>query len=178
MDYNDLIKKRRSIRKFQDKAVEKSKVDEIISAALLAPSGKRMFPCEFIVVDDKFILEKLSEAKTHGAKLIKGAPLAIVVAVDTNLYDVWVEDASVASTFIMLAAENCGLGCCWVQMHLRGTADGKMANENLKEILNLPDGYDILSVQAIGYKAEEKPAYKSEELKHEKVHYNSINTKK
>lgn len=177
MDFNELIKQRRSIRKFQSKPVEKVKVDEIINAALLAPSGKRMFPCHFIVVDDKNTLKAMSEAKTHGAKLLEGAPLAIVVAVDTTLYDVWVEDASVASTFIMLAAENCGLGCCWVQMHLRGTADGKMAHENLKGILNLPEGYDILSVQALGYKAEEKPAYKKEDLKHEKVHYNIMKNK-
>lgn len=173
-DFKTLIAKRRSIRKFTDKKIEKDKVDTLIKAALLAPSGKRMYPCDFIIVDDVETLKALSEAKAHGSKLLADAPLGIAIAVDTTKYDVWVEDASVASTFVMLAAEDLGLGCCWVQMHLRGTADGKMASENMKEILNLPDGYDLLSVLAIGYKNEEKPVYSDSDLKYEKVHYNKM----
>lgn len=173
-EFDEIIRTRRSIRKYTQQKVEPEKILKVVQAALLAPSGKRMYPCEFIIIEDKQILEALSKAKTHGAKLISDAPLAIVITVDTLKYDVWVEDASIASTFVMLAAENLGLGACWVQMHLRGTEDGKTAAENMKETLNLPAGYEILSVIAIGYKAEEKAYYKIEELDYKKIHLNKI----
>lgn len=173
-DFNDIINTRRSIRKFKDTKVEQTKIDALIKAALLAPSGKRIYPCEFIVIDDKVKLEKLSVAKQHGAALIANAPLAIAIVADTSKYDVWVEDACIASTFVMLEAENLGLGCCWVQMRLRGSADGKTSTENLKGVLNLKPEHEVLSVLAIGYKAEEKPAYTDDHLKVEKVHYNRL----
>lgn len=176
-DFQSIIYSRRSIRKFKPDAVEKEKVDRLLKAALLAPSGKRMYPCEFIVVNDKSKLKAIAQAKSHGAKLIEGAPMAIVVAVNTDIYDVWVEDATIASTFIMLEAENLGLGCCWVQMHLRGTEDGKTAADNLRNTLNLPENFDVLSVLAIGYKAEEKPAYTKNDFKAEKLHVNGIGNK-
>jgi len=175
--FHEILYNRRSIRKFKNTSIEKEKVTSLLKAALLAPSGKRMYPCEFIAVDDKDILKQLSEAKTHGATLIKNASLAIVIVADTTKYDVWVEDASIASAFVMLEAENLGLGCCWVQMHLRGTEDGKMAAENLMEVLNLNKKHDVLSVLAIGYKDEEKVAYTDDNLMLEKIHYNYLNNK-
>ncbi len=171
-DINEVFIKRRSIRKFKDTLVDQDKIDKLTRAALLAPSGKSTYPCEFIVIDDKLLLDKISKAKTHGARLVAGAPLAIAVAVDTSIYDVWVEDASVASTYIMLEAESLGLGCCWVQMHLRGTDDGKSAADNLRADLNLPEHFDLLSVLAIGYKNEEKDPRTDSDLKFEKIHNN------
>ncbi|MBI9066079.1 MAG: nitroreductase family protein [Salinivirgaceae bacterium] len=174
-DFNKIIYTRRSVRKFKDQKIELEKVEKLLKAALLAPSGKRIYPCEFIVVDDKEILNKLSQAKAHGAKLIEDAPLAIVIVADTATYDVWVEDASIASTYIMLEAENLNLGCCWVQMHLRGTEDGKTAAENMKATLKLESKHDILSVLAIGYKDEEKSVYTDDDLNYRKLHRNFLN---
>ncbi len=173
-EFNNIIRTRRSIRKFLSKPVESDKIECILNAALLAPSGKRMYPCEFIIVDNTETLKALSESKTHGAKFLADAPLAIVIAADTKKYDIWVEDASIASTFIMLAAEDCGLGCCWVQMHLRGTENGVSSSENMKTLLNLPEGFEMLSVLAIGYKNEKKEAYKSSDLQYDKIHHNQI----
>jgi len=174
-DFEKILYTRRSTRVFTKRLVEGDKIEKLLEAALLAPSGKRIYPCEFIVVDDKKILKQLSEAKTHGAAMLAKAPLAIVVVADSSKYDVWVEDASIASTFIMLEAENLGLGCCWVQMRLRGTTDGKSATENLKNNLNLSEEHEILSVLAIGYKGEDKPAYTQMDLKFEKIHRNKLN---
>lgn len=173
-DFERIIYTRRSVRKFKEAKIEQDKVDALIKAALLAPSGKRIYPCEFIIVNDKEKLEKLSTAKQHGAALLANAPLAIAIIADTSKYDVWVEDACIASTFVMLEAENLGLGCCWVQMRLRGSVDGKTSTENLKDVLNLNAEHEVLSVLAIGYKDEEKPAYTDEHLKIEKVHYNGL----
>ncbi len=176
-DFNKIIYTRRSIRKFKNLPVERDKIEWLLKAALLAPSGKRMYPCEFIVIDDTGLLKQISESKTHGAELLKNAPLAIVVIADSAIYDIWVEDASIAATFIMIEAENLGLGCCWVQMHGRGTADGKSATQNLKELLGLKDSHEILSVMAIGYKEEEKRAYTDADLKLDKIHHNRLHNR-
>lgn len=175
--FNKLIYQRRSIRKFKKQAVENSQVQQLVKAALLAPSGKRSYPCEFIVIDKPETLQALSKAKAHGAALLADAPLAIAVIADTTKYDVWVEDASIASTFIMLEAENLGLGCCWVQMRLRGTPDGKSGTENLREILNLQARHEIVSVLAIGYKDEKKSARTASDLLYEKIHHNRLYNK-
>ncbi len=175
--FNKLIHQRRSIRKFKKQAVEKALIEQLAKAALLAPSGKRTYPCEFIIIDQPETLVALSKAKAHGSALLANAPLAIAVVADTSKYDVWVEDASIASTFIMLEAENLGLGCCWVQMRLRGTPDGKSGTDNLREILNLQARHEVLSVLAIGYKDEEKGARTASDLLYEKIHHNRLNNK-
>ena len=171
-DFNEIIHTRRSIRKFSEKSIEKEKINNILKAALLAPSGKGRYPAEFIVVDDKQILKAIASSKTHGAAFIRDAPLAIVVAADTNKYDIWIEDSAIAAAYIMLAAENEGLGSCWVQMRLRGTEDGKTVTENLSETLNLKPGFEVLSVIAIGYKAEDKEPHTEEHADFGRVHKN------
>ncbi|NPA37957.1 MAG: NAD(P)H-dependent dehydrogenase/reductase [Chlorobi bacterium] len=168
----DLMHTRRSIRKFSTKPVEKEKIDRILKAALLAPSGKRTYPAEFIVVDDRKTLEAIASSKTHGAAFIKEAPLAIVIVADTSKYDVWIEDSAIAAAFILLAAENEGLGACWSQLRQRTTADGKTATQNLKNILNLKPEHELLSVIAIGYKAEKKPPHTDESIDTGRVYHN------
>ena len=171
MEFSELIRVRRSHRKFTAQQVERQKVEAILKAGLLAPSGKSVYPCEFVVVDEPDMLAKIAHAKAHGAALVENAPLAVVVVADTSKSDVWVEDASIATTLIMLEAENQGLGACWVQMHLRGTDDGVAATDNLRNLLNLKPEHEVLAVVAIGYKAEEKNARTDDDLKFEKVHH-------
>jgi len=93
----DLLRKRRSIRKFLPKKVTREHTDIIIEAALRAPSSRGINPWEFILVDDPEILGKLSKSKQHGAEFLKNAPLAIVVCADSTKSDVWVEDCSIAA---------------------------------------------------------------------------------
>ncbi len=171
-DFSEIIVNRRSCRKFTSQPIEKEKVDAILAAALRAPSGKSVYPCEFIVVDDPSQLAQLSEAKQHGAALLSNATCAIVVVADTSKTDVWVEDASIASTFIMLEAENQGLGCCWVQMRLRGTDNGVSATDNLRQLLNLNPQHQVLSVMALGYKDESHHPHTN--LKVEQIHYGKL----
>lgn len=171
MEFSELIRVRRSHRKFAAQQVERQKVEAILKAGLLAPSGKSVYPCEFVVVDEPDMLAKIAHAKAHGAALVENAPLAVVVVGDTSKSDVWVEDATIATTLIMLEAENQGLGACWVQMHLRGTDDGVAATDNLRNLLNLKPEHEVLAVVAIGYKVEEKNARTDDDLKFEKVHH-------
>ena len=115
----DLIKKRRSIRQFKDKAVEKEKTDLLIEAALRSPSSRSLNPWKFIVITDKSTLYELSCSKPHGASFLKNAALGIAIIADFEKSDVWIEDSSIASTYIQLAAESIGLKSCWIQIRKR-----------------------------------------------------------
>ncbi|WP_457576962.1 nitroreductase family protein, partial [Desulfomarina sp.] len=86
----ELLKKRRSIRRFQEKPVEKEKIDMLMEAALRSPSSRSLNPWEFVVVTDRSLLEELATSKPHGGSFIKNAPLAIVVCGDPGKSDVWV----------------------------------------------------------------------------------------
>jgi len=165
-----LIQKRRSIRKFSDKPIEPEKIDLLLEATLRAPSSKGLNPWEFIVVIDRDLLERLSQAKEHGSAFIKNAPLGIVVCADPQKSDVWVEDASIASTFLHLAAESLGLGSCWIQIRERMHDGKKSAQEYIAETLNIPAAMQVESIIAVGYPDEKLPPHKKEELLFEKVH--------
>lgn len=166
-----LIQRRRSIRKYLEKPVEAEKIDALIEAALRAPSSRGFNPWEFMVVTDKGLLEKLSTSKPHGASFLKNAPLGIVVCADPEKCDVWVEDASIASIFIHLAAESIGLGSCWIQIRKRMHDQTTSAQAYIRSLLNIPKNLNVESIVAIGYPAEKKPPHRKEDLQYKKVHY-------
>lgn len=165
-----LIQKRRSIRKFLDKPIEVEKVDLLIEAALRAPSSRGLNPWEFVVVTNRELLEKLSRAKQHGSAFLKNAPLGICVCADPEKCDVWIEDASIASIFIHLAAESLGLGSCWIQIRERMHDGKRSAQEYIAGTLNIPAKMQVESIIAVGYPAEELPPHEKEELLYEKAH--------
>ena len=168
--FMELLKKRRSIRKFTDKAVEPEKIHTLVEAALRSPSGRGTNPWEFIVVDDRETLTQLSNAKQAGAAFLKGAALGIVVCANPDSSDTVVEDASIASIIIQLAAESLGLGSCWIQMRNRQHADGKPAQVHIAQLLDLPASYMVQSVIALGYPAETKEPHSRKSLQFGKVH--------
>ena len=165
-----LIQKRRSIRKFLDKPIEAEKIDLLLEAALRAPSSRDLNPWEFVVVTNRELLEKLSKAKQHGSAFLKNAPLGICVCADPEKCDVWIEDASIASIFIHLAAESLGLGSCWIQIRERMHDGEKSAQAYVTETLNIPAKMQVESIIAVGYPAETLPPHGKEELLFEKVH--------
>jgi nitroreductase len=167
-----LLQKRRVIRKFQNKKVEAEKIDTLIEAALRSPSGNARYPWEFVVVSDKDMLEKLSQAKEHGSDFLKGASLGIVVCADPGKQDVWIEDAAIASTIIHLAAADQGLGSCWIQIRERKHKGDQPAESYIAEVLGLPKNLKVLSMVAIGYPAEEKPGHAKTELLYDRIHRN------
>ena len=172
--FSELIKTRRSMRKFTEEELTQEQVELLLRAALMAPSSKRSNPWQFIVVDDKETLEKLAQCKEAGAGLIAGAPLAIVVLADPAVSDVWIEDASVATLMIQLQAEDLGLGSCWVQVRERFTADGISAGEVVRELLDIPLQMQVLSIVAVGHKGMERKPFEEEHLQWEKVHINKF----
>lgn len=168
----ELLKQRRSIRKYEDRPVEQDKLDKILKAALLSPSSRGLKPWEFIVVTDKDLLKKLSKCKEHSAQFLENAPLGIVVIADPEKCDVWVEDASIASIIIQLTAQSLGLGSCWIQIRKRMATDNRKAEDYVKELLGIPEHYSVESIIAIGYPAEEKKPYSEDQLLYDKIHLN------
>lgn len=169
-DFQELIKNRRSTRKFTDEPLTPEQVESILKAALMSPASKSKNPWQFILVEDKDTLQKLSQCKEHASKLIAGCALAIVVTADPFASDVWVEDASIASIMMQLQAEDLGLGSCWVQIRQRFTAANTPSDEYIRELLDIPMQLQVLSVIAIGHKAQERPPFDEEKLQWEKIH--------
>ncbi len=167
-----LIRERRSIRQYTNRLVDSDKIDILIEAALRAPSSRGFDPWEFIVIDDKIILEKLSQAKPHGSAFLKGASVGIVVCANPKISDVWVEDASIASIFIQLAAQSIGLSSCWVQIRKRMHHENTTAEKYIADLLNLPASIKVESIISIGYPAEDKTPHPKETLKYYKIHRN------
>ena len=170
--FMSLIQKRRSIRKFLQKPIEAEKINLLIEAALQPPSSRGFNPWEFVVVTERDLLEKLSNAKTHGSQFLKNAPLGIVVCADPGKCDVWVEDCSIASTFIFLAAESIGLRSCWIQIRERMHNESLPSEAYVMDVLGITPNLKVESIIAIGYPDETKPFHKKEDLQYEKVHNN------
>ncbi len=173
----ELLKKRRSIRQYQDKKIEQEKKDYLIESVLRSPSSRSINPWEFIVVDERETIEALSKAKPHGATFMKNAPLAIVVCADTKKCDVWVEDCSIASMLIHLAAADLGLGSCWVQLRLRNFDEKTTSSQYVKDILGLPEDIEVEAIIAIGYPSEEKDGHDKDTLLWQRIHQNRYSKK-
>ena len=128
----------------------------------MAPSSKRSTGWEFIVIEEKEKLEKLSYCKEFGAKPIAGAAMAVVVLADPLKSDVWIEDASIASILMQLQAEDLGLGSCWIQIRNRLTENGQSAEDYIREMLGIPYQIQVLSVITFGHKNEERKPFDEE----------------
>jgi nitroreductase len=167
----DLLRARRSIRRFQDRPVEKDKIEVLMEAILRSPSSRGFNPWEFVVVSDPAMLARLSKAKPHGAAFLKNAPLAVVVCADPERSDVWVEDAAIASIILHLAAADLGLGSCWIQIRQREHDEKQSAGEYIAGLLGLRKGLEVESIIAAGYSAEEKPGHPASSLLFDKVRF-------
>ena len=169
-DFKDLAQMRRSHRKFTTDEIDADDVRLIMRAALMAPTSKSQRAWQFVVVDDKLDLEKLSDAKDLGGQFLKDAPLAIVVLGDPLQNDCWVEDGSIAAISMQYQAEELGLGSCWIQMRGRGLSDGTSADTVIRGVLDIPENYSVLCIIAVGHKADERKPQNEDRLKWENVH--------
>lgn len=166
----ELAEDRRSIRRYTDEPVSHEQTEKILKTASLAPSSFGQNPVEFVVVEDKETIQKLADCKKIGAPSVRNAPVAIVVMADTSKGELWVEDTSVAAAYLMLAAEDEGLGACWNQIHLR---DGQEQRASLEicELLGIPKKYEVLCVMSLGHKGEGKKPHSADEMSMGRIHY-------
>jgi nitroreductase len=156
VDVIETICKRRSIRNYLDKQVEKDMIITLLKAATAAPTAANCQPWEFIVIDEA---EKLSELKDKLIFARYNAPVAIVVCGNLKLsfkgpnQEMWVQDCSAAIENILIAATSIGLGSVWI-----GIYPLESNIKALKKILNIPEYVIPLGIVYVGYSAEEKEA--------------------
>jgi nitroreductase len=168
--FSELIERRRSIRKYTPQAIDPEVVQLILEAGLLAPTSKNKKPCHLVAIEDKGQLELLSKCKKGGCGFIADCALAVIVAADPLVSDVWIEDAAIVATFMQLQAEDLGLGSCWVQIRDRQTADGYDAAGYIRSVIGAPMPLQVLAIITFGHKKEEKTPHDRENLGWENIH--------
>lgn len=169
-EFHDMLFTRHSIRKYTDEPIDGEHVKLLLEAALLAPSGKSVRPWEFVVVEDKEVLAKMSECRPFGSGPVAKCKLAIVVCGDPGKTDVWVEDCTIAATYIQLQAEALGLGSCWIQMRGRFDKDNNDSADLIRELLDIPGEQKVECIIVLGHKDEVRRPVDPDKLLWEKVH--------
>ena len=171
----DAILTRTSVRSYEEKFIEKEKIEKLLRAGMAAPSAVNKQPWHFVVVTDRNQLESLSEANPYAAMVAK-APLAIVVCGDMNktlegdARAFWIQDCSAASENILLAAAGMGLGAVWT-----GTYPSKERCAAVAKVLALPESLIPLNTIVIGY--PDKEVHPKDKWNVENVSYNKYGGK-
>lgn len=149
MELQEVLQRRRSIRKYTEEPVSKEDIDLLMHAAMSGPSACNKTPWEFYVITDEAVLEKLRNASRY-SKIY--APLAIVVcgslsrALPSQLAPYWIQDCSAATENILLAATDLGLGTVWCGIHPQ-----KRAEERVREALDLTEKHIPLNIIYVGH---------------------------
>ena len=160
----DLLRTRRSIRRFQDRPVDREDLDILREALLRSPTSRNLRPCRFVFVDDRDLLARLSRCKPHGAAFLAGAALGIVILGDSEISDVWVEDCAIAAILVQMTAQSLGLGSCWLQVRNRRHSDSVTSETYVQQLLTLPPHLKVASIIGIGHPAETKDPIPAEKL--------------
>ena len=137
--------------------------------ALAAPNSFGHRPVEFVIVRDRNRIKELAACKSLGGSQIIGADAVIVVMVKLDRGEFWIEDGAIASGYILLATEQYDIGACWVHIRNR-TGKKKTADEEIRELLHVPDGYAVLNLIALSGKGEIKKGYTEPDFDFSKVH--------
>lgn len=164
----DIIFNRRSIRKYQNKTVEKEKIEKILRAAMQAPSAVNQQPWDFIVVQNKDTLNKLAGISPY-SKMVADAPLAIVVLGNEDrmrLQNHWEQDLAAATQNILLEAVYLGLGAVWL-----GVAPAEERMDYIRDIFGLSKKIRPFCVIPIGYPAEGQENKFVDRYDPSRVHY-------
>ncbi len=146
------IYRRISVRKYQDRPVEKEKIDAILRAAMQAPSAGNQQPWEFYVVTGRALIEKLATVSPY-AGCTNGAPAVIVVAYreDCMMPEYAQIDLSIAMENLWLETDEQGLGGVWL-----GIAPIEERMKAVEDIIGLPKGLRAFATFPVGYPAENR----------------------
>lgn len=166
------LRERRSIRKFKKIKIEEPVIDILKEALLRSPSSRNKNPWKFIFVDDFELLTKLSKSKKHGSAYLGNTSLGVVICGDETITDVWVEDCSVATIILQLAAQSLGLGSCWCQIRNRKHNDSISAEDYVKQLLNIPEQIKVEAIVGMGYPDEEPTPHPKSNLDYGKIYLN------
>ena len=159
MDFETVVKTRRSVRKYLDKPVEKEKIEHILEAARLAPSAENAQPWRIIVLNEPDLIKKVGNAAFSGiympSSFASKAPVLLVflanpskivniVGKQIRKVEFYLLDMGIAGEHASLAAVNEGLGSCWI---------GWFNEKGVRKVLDIPKKYKVISLMALGYPA-------------------------
>jgi nitroreductase len=141
---------RRSVRDFKHDPVSDNDLNDLLRAAMQAPSAKNEQPWHFIVIDDPEILHAIPEFHPY-SKMLMDAPLAVLVCSDRKLETKrasWLQDCSAATQNILLAAHALGLGAVWL-----GIFPDSDRVKGMQNLLSIPDDVRPVSLVPVGHPA-------------------------
>lgn len=155
MDFLEVIEKRKSVRKYADRPVEREVLEAIVKVAQTAPSSRNSKSSAFMIIEDRDTIDALSLMRDYGASPLKSAQAAIVVMGDTSKTDLWVDNCAISATFIQLAVTAMDLVSCWIHVNdrprLKDLPEGERADDYVSALLGIKDGLHPYCIVAIGY---------------------------
>ena len=147
MEFENVIRDRKSTRLFSKKKVEREKIEKILEAGRLAPTAKNNQPFKIYVIESEDAISKLDKA----TKCRYGAQTVLLICGDKdksyqkNGIDIYVMDASIVMTHMMLEATNIGVDNIWIELFDINT---------IKNEFNIPDNLIPVALLPVGYKAK------------------------
>ncbi len=162
----DTILSRRSIRRYENKEIPADVFSKILEAGRQAPSAANRQPMHFIVVTDEAIKKELSKGLFN--RFIKDSPVTIVGCAKTGdiLTGKWsIVDTTIALHNMVIAAWTMGVGSCWI---------GDFSEKKVKQLLNIPDAWNVVALVSFGYPAEQPKPRRKKSIT-ELVSFNGVN---
>jgi len=156
MDTFSAIAKRKSVREYLNKPIERKVLEKLIDAGRRAPSARAVEPWEFVIVEDKAMLKKISGIASTGSFIKNAACCIVVFCKDTKYY---LEDGCAATENILIAAADLGIGTCWV------AGDKKPYVNEMSKLLNTPKDARLISLISVGWPKEISPQSKNRSQK-------------
>jgi len=169
MDTLELLKSRRSIRKYRSTPVEKEKIEKCIEAARWAPSASNKQPWEFLIVKDYNTRLKLADLHPYG-KFVAHSPVVFIPLTNPEIHSKYhMSDTALTIMHFMIQAHALDLGTCWAGVI------GASFEPEIKKLLRIPDHLNVMALVALGYPGESRAS--SRKSLDELVHYEFYNRK-
>lgn len=154
-----------SVRQFQDRTVEKEKIEAVLRAAMQAPSAANQQPWEFYVVTDKEKIKELGATSPYAAPAANAPVVIVPVYRKECMLPMYAEiDLSIAVENMWLETDSQGLGGVWL-----GIAPLEERMTEIEKVLSIPDGLRAFALFPLGYPAEERP--QQDRYDESRIHY-------
>jgi nitroreductase len=162
---------RRSVRQFKEKEVSKEKIEALLRAAMQAPSAGNQQPWEFLVVQNRDMLNKLSKMSPYATPIANGNLAVILLGVEDRMRfsENWEQDMSAATQNLLLEAVEQDLGGVWL-----GVSPLEDRELFVKDLFNLGEGYKPFAVVALGYPEKEDANKYVDRYDESRIHFESI----
>ena len=141
-DGRQLLVSRRSVRKFKETVIPEDILFRLFETCRFAPTSMNRQSYYFKIINDRAVLEKLSDIRGSSSKPIANAPMAVAICSDPKLTKRLEQDGCIAAYHFLLAAWHYGLGTCWI---------AAMDRDDVKEWLNIPKDHYVATITPLGY---------------------------